>query len=97
MNHLRLNAYHCSACKRSIITRDRDVGVTPMLIDCRATPGCTGLAQSAFYRGVPESASPTHEFYRPSKPELAELNPDAYEHCQRGGLLLREIGKAGAQ
>lgn len=90
----RTNAYVCDQCGRYTVTIDRDEGVTPMFLACRATPECTGRAVSL---GYPEGTVPDHigapafEWYRPAERELRDLDAATFEHVARGGLLLRPI------
>jgi len=44
------NMYTCDECKGTIVTIDREQGVTPFALACRATEGCRGTMTSAFYR-----------------------------------------------
>jgi len=89
----RKNVYRCAGtstdrsngCGASIVTVDRDAGVTPFLTGCSA---CKGYAQSSMYR-VDQALAPTHEWYRPDT--LAGLTPATVDHVLRGGLILRAI------
>lgn len=83
----RLNQYTCELCGGVITTVDRDPGTTPMFLNCRATPGCTGRMVSSMYR-VPSGLEPTHEWYKPDK---LPRDPGMRDHVQRGGLLIRKI------
>lgn len=74
------------------VTIDRDRGTTPFMIDCRHN-GCKNIAYSQFYPLKAALREPTHEFYKPDKKEMKTLDPATFDHCQRGGLLLREIQK----
>jgi hypothetical protein len=49
----RLNQYVCRTCGGVITTIDRDEGVTPMMLACRATTDCDGSMFSAMYRVDP--------------------------------------------
>ena len=82
----KLNRYTCRACDAFIVTIDREDGVTPFLIGCRATPGCNGLAQSSCYRGVPTWAEPSHEWRKPTPTELFKASKAMREHVAMGGL-----------
>lgn len=94
----RLNGYRCERNPdHTIITVDREPGVTPFTIECRycrdlGIPG-DGLyrhpaMQSAMYR-VPDDLTPDHEWYRPDS--LDGLKPGEVDHVMKGGLLLRQI------
>ena len=87
----RKNAYECEACGYFIVTIDRDPGVTPFMKRCE---NCGGMAQSKMYR-VWEHLEPTHEWYRPDS--LSGVPTSAYDHIEKGGLLLRSIDGKGWQ
>ena len=87
----RLNMYTCRECHGNIVTVDRDEGVTPFMLKCRAWPGCGGPMQSHFYRGVTERETPTYEWFKPT--DLTGLDEGMREHVERGGLVLRKIEK----
>ena len=89
----RLNAYTCKECGEAIVTVDRDEGVTPMMLACRATEGCQGRSFSSFYR-VDPTLTPTWEWYTPGKRELRRMSPEMRDHIERGGLALRKITEA---
>jgi hypothetical protein len=82
------NVYTCLKCNRSIITVDVDDGTTPFMLDCRATPGCDGVMQSAFY-DVPVGLPPDFEWFKPKS--LKDYSPEMKEHIQKGGLDLRPV------
>lgn len=93
-NSGRLNAYSChdsgfardgKGCKATIVTIDREPGVTPFLTKC---PKCGGMAQSHGYQ-VPPTLSPTHEWFRPDN--FDGLSDASADHVRRGGLIMREI------
>ncbi|WP_414462937.1 hypothetical protein [Hyphomicrobium sp. DY-1] len=94
----RLNLYQCKECLHIICTVDRDEGVTPFMLGCRAPSPCRGWMESSFYRVFP-GLKPTWEWYRPTDEERASLKPGEREHVERGGLLIRPImtEKAKAQ
>lgn len=97
----RLNRYTCEICGDSIITIDRELGVTPMFIACRAPrdagqPKCKGMMISSMYQNV--AGTPSFEWRKPTKEENAAL--DIYlreEHVDRGGLLLYPIEETKGQ
>lgn len=93
MNKPRLNKYTCRKCRGSITTIDRDKGVTPFMLECRATPECGGNMYSHGYRGIAEKEKPTHEWYMPS--DLSGLDEWTREHVENGGLLIRGIEQGG--
>lgn len=47
--HHGVNAYTCDTCGLNTVTIDVDLGVTPMFLACRRTPGCKGRGVSAGY------------------------------------------------
>lgn len=83
----KLNIYVCESCHGHIVTRDRDAGVTPFLVACKCTPGCTGFMKSSMYRVFDQSMAETHEWYRPDN--LDGLARHTIDHVRNGGLLLR--------
>lgn len=103
----KINAYRCSTCGRFTVTIDRDRGVTPFQIGCRAIEGCQGQAYSSFYE-CPQDLTPTHEWFRPTEEDIQvevmafdgdELDLESFEaalrdHYERGGLALRQIDEA---
>lgn len=88
-----INQYTCQTCGGIITTVDRDEGTTPFMLNCRATPGCSGTMRSAMYQ-VDQSLSPTFEWYKPTG---KIRNRDLREHVQMGGLLIRPIGETEAK
>jgi hypothetical protein len=89
-NTKRVNMYMCRECERPIFTVDKDKGVTPMFLGCRATDGCYGKMVSAGY--PPDdwfSLTPIKwEWY---KPEELPTDDHLRDHVERGGLLLRKL------
>lgn len=101
-----INVYTCDK-NHATVTIDRSEGVTSFIIGC---PQCEAAgitpeygnhdaeAYSAMYR-VPQSLTPTHEFYKPTGEELKDLKADMahhsfmnlMEHVDQGGLLFRKI------
>jgi len=82
------NSYQCITCKGIIFTEDQDKGVTPFMLECRATAGCGGEMHSAFYR-LPEMAAQVRPHYvwrKPTPKEYAEMRPEMKEHIDNGGL-----------
>lgn len=83
------NMYVCERCAGHIITVDLESGVTPFLIKCEATPGCSGMMQSSFYRVQNQSVRASHEWYKPTL--VMRLDAWEQEHVKKGGLLLRRV------
>ena len=83
------NVYVCRRCGHRTVTIDRDDGVTPFIIACKAV-ACVGEAQSEMY-AVDQSLVPTHEWYQPTSAELIRMSPAMRKHVRMGGLALREI------
>lgn len=88
----RINQYRCKECGGTITTIDRDPGVTPFMLACRATGGCNGTMLSSTYRVAP-GLTPDHEWYKPDS--LKGLSPGMRDHVERGGLLIRKIESEG--
>jgi hypothetical protein len=69
-----VNRYTCERCKGSIFTVDQAEGVTPFMLACRATEGCSGWMQSGFY-------DPRFRFLAPQpKWEWVQRGPDDIPH-----------------
>lgn len=86
----RKNIYICSKGDKTI-TVDKDQGVTPMFIECRAGDEvCKERASSSFYQ-VDQSVSPDWEWYKPDAEEMAKLDGHTLDHVKQGGLLIRKI------
>lgn len=86
----RLNVYVCENCKKWVFTYDRDDGATPFMIECRATPLCSGIMQSQFYPiSIPPHVVPEYEWYKAKiKKHMDEATKD---HIRNGGLMLRKL------
>jgi len=82
----KLNTYTCDMCRREIVTKDVDEGVTPFVTSCKS-PGCKGWMQSAMYRVRKGVTAHGWEWYRPT--DLSGLTAQTRDHVERGGLLLR--------
>lgn len=82
------NAYTCKKCGGTIVTVDRDTGVTPFGIACRADPSCDGLMNSHFYRGpvVAGSAPPAFVWRSPTDEEYHAASEAMKVHYDQGGL-----------
>lgn len=100
-----INGWRCSTCLRVTYYVHVDDGVTPMFMACRASgkdPGpdsCGGMGASLMY---PSALPPAHvvaavqwEWYKPTFIELEGMDAGAREHVGRGGLLARQLTKAG--
>jgi hypothetical protein len=85
----QLNRYTCQSCGGVIITIDRDEGVTPFMLACRAKPGCKGEMYSSFYRDV--KGEPTFEWRKPTPDEYAKASPFMQQHFEMGGLDIYPI------
>lgn len=85
-----INQYKCPVCGQSITTVNRDNGVTPMFLACRATAGCKGHSRSVMYE-CDQSLTPGFEWYRPTRKAMRKMDPDTRYHCQQGGMLIRKI------
>ena len=94
MSNERLNKYTCDKCGGSVITIDREAGVTPMFIACCAPSderlACMGRMASSMYRGV--GGEPSFEWRKPNADEYSALDRSTREdHVDRGGLLIYPI------
>lgn len=83
----RKNIYTCRTCGHRFVTVDKDDGTTPFMTGCQNL-GCTGTAESAFYR-VPQELEATHEWYRATPAEARGMKPHMRQHHDMGGLFLR--------
>ena len=89
--HGKRNIYVCEQCFGHVVTVDLVEGVTPFMMECRATAGCKGAMQSSFYRVFDQRMKPAFEWYKPDAAEMATLKPWSKEHVDKGGLLIRQI------
>ena len=103
------NAYYCETCAGYIVTIDRDDGVTPMFLACRAPritgDKCPGTMRSMMYpeepwpekdgfgKAIP--TEPTWEWFKPSFKNARRKGPGFLDHALMGGLELREIKADG--
>lgn len=86
-----INRYECPQCGGFIVTIDRDEGVTPFMLRCRASKDCNGMMQSCFYQ-ADQSIVPSWEWRKPTKTEYFQLDlATRRDHVDRGGLLLYPI------
>ena len=84
----KVNVYICPKCKKKHVTRNRNAGVTPFMIDCE-NPDCDEMARSCFYK-VPQSLPPAYEWYSPNTEERKGMSVQTLDHVEIGGLLLRK-------
>lgn len=91
----RENVYTCPKCRGYTVTVDVDEGVTPFLLDCRASgreADCDGMARSAMYPQGPRPAhipEPAWEWFKPTGKAYKRLSPAMKDHVDRGGLDIR--------
>jgi hypothetical protein len=93
------NVYVCPVNHKTV-TVDTAEGTTAMTIECPlcAENGEHVMAHSSFYR-VPQNLIPTHEWYKATDEDLANLKSELaprffqplLEHVKNGGLLFRRI------
>jgi len=88
-----INQYICQECGRSIVTIDRDQGVTPFMLRCRETKGCSGMMQSSFYM-ADQTLTPAYEWRKPTKGEYLRMSAPMRQHIDRGGLEIYKIRPA---
>src|SRR5882672_1113027 len=90
------NHYRCPRCQGVTVAMHEADGVTPFLLSCRATPGCTEWAMSENYRGSQaDDQKPDVIWYRPETEaeaiaEIAATIQEPYrqatlEHWRMGG------------
>jgi hypothetical protein len=89
----QINGYQCPTCGAVTVTIDVDDGATPMMLRCRKTPGCEGVAQSMWYRVPSDIGEPEWEWFRPSKAATRRMDAGMRDHIERGGLDLRRRGR----
>ena len=82
------NIYTCDKCKGHVVTVDVDRGVTPFMIECKATAFCDGMMKSSMYRVFDQDMRAGYEWYRPTAVEI--VKPHLQHHIEQGGLLLRK-------
>jgi hypothetical protein len=93
------NIYECAKGHKTV-TVDTAQGVTSFIIGC---PTCEANGEqleafSAMYR-VPQTSVPTHEWYKATEEDLANLKADLHphqfanlkDHVDQGGLLFRKL------
>ena len=79
------NIYTCDKCKGHIVTVDIDRGVTPFMVECKATLGCKGMMKSSMYCVFDQDMRADYEWYRPSA-----VKPHLQHYVDQGGLLFRK-------
>lgn len=88
------NGYRCSVCRKTLVTINVDVGVTPISMACRCTEGCSGIGMTMGYPPLHlkpvDLGDPTHEWYRPDEID-DEGEDEESDHLMNGGLLLRKV------
>ena len=87
----RLNAYTCDTCGKTIGTVEREPGVTPMFLLCRATPECDGYMSSHMHKSPPVFVTPTFEWRKPTAAEMETCSDGTLLHVAMGGLLLYPV------
>ena len=106
----RMNAYVCQTCGGVTVAihEDDPPGVTPLMLRCRVSDECEGMAYSSFYPPeIPDPAPAPHVvWYRPVTKRAARAAIKAttsfkdrravFEHWSRGGSLMRELTDHGA-
>lgn len=86
-----INVYQCEKCGGETVTVDREEGVTPFMIRCRADAKRGGMMSSTFYM-APQDLAPTYEWRKPTPAEYKKLDKATRkDHVDRGGLLLYRI------
>ena len=88
----KINAWDCPECKKPTVTVERVEGVTPMLLGCRATPGCRGMASSRWYRNC-EGLTPTFEWVKKSAEWARRHSPTMFHHVDNGGLVIERLSE----
>lgn len=84
------NIYTCEQCKGHVVTIDLVHGVTPFMIECKATHACKGMMKSSMYRVFDQEMRADFEWYRPTAVEVVPIH--LKRHIEQGGLLLRKAG-----
>ena len=91
--HHGVNAYKCPECGKVTVTIDVDPGVTPMLLACRRTPGCEGMAVSSGYPATePPAALLEHLDWEWTLTPPADVTPEEERFVADGGLYLAPRG-----
>jgi len=90
----RVNVYTCEKCGGKTTTIDRDTGVTPFMLMCRASGrvgDCDGYSYSCMYQPPRNHAEPEWEWYIPGRGEIKRMTQAERQHVEQGGLSLRKI------
>lgn len=85
------NRYCCEVCKKSIITIDRDEGVTPFMLPCMRTEGCSGPMTSRFYVVEDVWPEPSYEWRKPTPKQYKKMSSAMKQHIDMGGLEIYPI------
>ena len=67
------NLYNCKECGNTIITEDRDEGVTPASLSCRMFAGCKNGRMWSFGYNVPPTLVASHEWYKKGSDEALHI------------------------
>ena len=59
----RINLYNCKTCGNTIITEDKDEGVTPMFLPCEMFGGCSDGKMVSMMYNVPPILIAGYEWY----------------------------------
>ena len=59
----RINLYNCRTCGNTIITEDKDKGVTPMFLSCEMFNGCKSGRMFSMMYNVPPILVAGYEWY----------------------------------
>lgn len=96
------NVYTCQKCGCFTVTIDTDEGVTPFMLDCRASGregDCDGMAESAFYPKGPRPAhipAPSWEWYKVERWEvIGEHRVETREYHNLDPGLKDHVDKGG--
>ncbi len=79
----QINRYTCTNCRKSIVTVNLVDGVTPAILSCKVTEGCSGQMMSSWYN-CNQGLIPTHEWYKPK--DDAEIQADVLSEMKVHGL-----------
>ena len=79
-----INLYNCKRCGNTIITEDKDEGVTPASLPCEMFGGCSDGRMWSFYYNVPPILVASHEWFKDGDSEalnirkIQELRPEPF-------------------
>lgn len=91
-----MNWFSCEVCDGLTVTINQDIGITPDIIDCRASGkvnDCPGLARSAFYPTTPlpeRRAYAVFRWYRPASGS-GPFDAATLAYLKAGGLAIDPI------